>query len=300
MLKVLRYLAVLVLVLGSIWILATSSSFRSCMEKQTQTRAEQAKKDPPPFALALTNVAAICVRCGGHVVYEYRDFVTAVATAFIAIFTYTLYAATKGLAQAAQIQSDDMKRSIVATEISATAAQKSADTAEHALKSVERARLSIEGFESVFGLSASDPKVVEFVNLRPVVRNGGRLPALRVNGWSKFEEFDASKPIPPNLFSDMPQSPYIGAGQIGNGTTGLIGGFGVKIGQLEAAWRKTNRIIVCALVEYDDGFDDTPRRQTVTFLELIVTADPINLADRNIGSKIFQWLAHSEDRSKAT
>lgn len=57
-------------------------------------------------------------------------FITAVATAFIAYFTYTLYEATKGLVKAAEIQSGDMSRSIEAAEASAAAAQAFAETAQ--------------------------------------------------------------------------------------------------------------------------------------------------------------------------
>ncbi len=35
-------------------------------------------------------------------------------------------------------------------------------------------------------------------------------------------------------------------------------------------------------------------------MELKIIADPKNLRDRNAGSKIFQWLPYSDDRSKAT
>jgi hypothetical protein len=125
--RLLRYFSILVFVFGSIWILTTSSSFQTCTQEQTAAEREQTKENPPPFVLSITNYAAICVRCSGHVIYEYRDAATAVATVLIALFTYTLYGATKGLAQAAQIQSADMKKSIVAAEIAANAAAQSAE-----------------------------------------------------------------------------------------------------------------------------------------------------------------------------
>jgi len=51
----------------------------------------------------------------------------AAATVAIAVFTYTLYGATKGLVEAAKIQSADMKQSIAATEMAAKAAKQQAD-----------------------------------------------------------------------------------------------------------------------------------------------------------------------------
>ena len=69
--------------------------------------------------------------------------ITAVATGMIGIFTYTLYRATTGLVESAKIQSDDMKRSIVASENSATAAMAQADIAKKALTDIERPYLFI-------------------------------------------------------------------------------------------------------------------------------------------------------------
>jgi hypothetical protein len=51
------------------------------------------------------------------------------ATVAIAVFTYTLYGATKGLVEVAEIQSADMKRSIAAAQMAATAADLSAKAA---------------------------------------------------------------------------------------------------------------------------------------------------------------------------
>jgi hypothetical protein len=94
------YFSILVFVLGAIWILTTSSAFLFCVEKQSAAESQQAKENPPPLVLSLTNNAAICVRCTGHVLYEYRDAITAVATAFIAAFTFTLWQSTKRMTQA--------------------------------------------------------------------------------------------------------------------------------------------------------------------------------------------------------
>jgi hypothetical protein len=96
MLKAFRYLAALVFVLGVLgWILSTSSSFQDCIKNQTEAKSEHAKP-----SLAITDNAAIRMRCACHVAYEYRDFVTAAATVFIALFTFTLWWSTRGMLQA--------------------------------------------------------------------------------------------------------------------------------------------------------------------------------------------------------
>jgi hypothetical protein len=99
----LRYAAILgglLLVLCSIWILGTASSFNACKANQTAAMSEEAKENSPPLTRSVINRAAICARCAIHVVYEYRDAATAVATVFIALFTFTLWGATIKLADA--------------------------------------------------------------------------------------------------------------------------------------------------------------------------------------------------------
>jgi hypothetical protein len=68
----------------------------------------------------------------------------AAATVAIAVFTYTLYDATRGLVRAAEIQSADMKRSIVASENAASAAKKSAESGEKALVLAYKPMLTIQ------------------------------------------------------------------------------------------------------------------------------------------------------------
>ena len=78
----LRYvaaLAALLLLLFAGWILGTSSSFNDCKAKQAAAQSEQAKENAPPIVLPLADKAAICARCAGHVIYEYREAATAVA-----------------------------------------------------------------------------------------------------------------------------------------------------------------------------------------------------------------------------
>jgi hypothetical protein len=78
-------------------ILGTTSSFKTCVTSQTAAETQQTKEQPPPYALPLANRVAIYSRCSGHVIYEYRDAATAVATVFIALFTLTLWWSTHGL-----------------------------------------------------------------------------------------------------------------------------------------------------------------------------------------------------------
>ena len=85
-----------------VWIVATTSSFKTCVA--TQTIAET------PHALSLANRVAIYSRCGVHVMYEYREAATAVATAFIALFTLTLWWSTRNLWNVTRIEAEHIPR----------------------------------------------------------------------------------------------------------------------------------------------------------------------------------------------
>lgn len=69
----------------------------------------------PPIALPVIDSAAICGRCAGHVVFEYRDAATALATVFIALFTFTLWQSTKGMMAATQKAVDLARQEFIAT-----------------------------------------------------------------------------------------------------------------------------------------------------------------------------------------
>jgi hypothetical protein len=147
--RALRYFSVLVFVLGAIWILSTSSLLQTCIDKQTAAESEQAKENPPTVLLSFTNKTAVCIRCTGHILYEYRDFVTAVATVFIAAFTFTLWWSTNGMLRIARLQASDTKAAIAAAQTSASAALTSAETGEKALFAANRPLITIGELELV-------------------------------------------------------------------------------------------------------------------------------------------------------
>ncbi len=93
----------------------------------------------------------------------------AAATVAIAVFTYTLYEATKGLVRAAEIQSADIKRSIVAAEIAAIASRKTAETAEKTLLMAHAPIFTIQEF----GLRVPNDDVKKY-HVHWGIRNSGR------------------------------------------------------------------------------------------------------------------------------
>src|ERR1039458_7555933 len=94
-------LAALLLICGG-WILNTTSSFSTYRVSQSAIESERAKENSTQSALSVAKNAALYVRCTGHVVYDYRDAATAVATIFIALFTLTLWRATVKLGESGQ------------------------------------------------------------------------------------------------------------------------------------------------------------------------------------------------------
>src|SRR5258708_2879603 len=109
-------LGALILLLCSGWILSTSSSFNACQTNQTAAKSEQANENSPPLTLSVADKAAICGRCILHLIYENRDAATAVATVFIALFTFTLWRSTQRLMQVTQESAKLTERSLTMLE----------------------------------------------------------------------------------------------------------------------------------------------------------------------------------------
>ena len=103
---------VIALVLSVFW---SSSFFRTCVNGQQSAYGQEAKEKLPPFFFAGSDTGAIAIRCAGHVTYEYRDAVTAVATVFIALFTLTLWLSTKKMMAATKAAVDLASKEFIAT-----------------------------------------------------------------------------------------------------------------------------------------------------------------------------------------
>jgi hypothetical protein len=81
--------------LACLWLSYTAAfslSFQTCVgEKYGHQTEQQSEKGSPVFAGRFLNSARIHTDCFGTFLFEGRDAVTAVATAFIALFTLTLW-----------------------------------------------------------------------------------------------------------------------------------------------------------------------------------------------------------------
>lgn len=101
MLTVRKYLWFALIAAVGVWILYvawSSTSFQACLaDKQSQQSQQQSKESFSEFSRVFEMKARVGTDCLFVFLYESRDAVTAVATAFIAIFTLTLWWATWGL-----------------------------------------------------------------------------------------------------------------------------------------------------------------------------------------------------------
>ena len=96
MLEILKRIWPWVLIaLACLWLVYTaalSSSFQTCVsEKYLQQSNHQSEKKSPDFVSRAFVVSRVNTDCLGTFLYESREAVTAVATAFIALFTLTLW-----------------------------------------------------------------------------------------------------------------------------------------------------------------------------------------------------------------
>ena len=71
--------------------------FQTCINSQTAENAQTGKENSPPSILTWRDDIALKSRCVEQFIYAYRDATSAIATALIAIFTFTLWWTTSGL-----------------------------------------------------------------------------------------------------------------------------------------------------------------------------------------------------------
>jgi hypothetical protein len=123
-------------------------------------------------------------RCGLHVIYEYRDAATAVATVFIALFTFTLWLSTRGMLLTARQQSIDMKGAI-------TVAVEANNLARIAFNAERRPWLQLIDIKPVADVRITREGVNVLLDL--TVQNFGNWPAENVSVYLKVFRFNDIK-----------------------------------------------------------------------------------------------------------
>src|SRR5215813_6167346 len=129
------WLWTVVLVLAGLWLLyveVDSATFQQCVIDHQGSRPQgEPGKNGAHFVAAISFWhIKIWSSCTGTFLDNYREAVTAVATIFIAIFTWTLWWATRRLGEFARKQADDTKQALKTAATAAEAALISADANE--------------------------------------------------------------------------------------------------------------------------------------------------------------------------
>jgi hypothetical protein len=106
-----------------------------------------------------------------------KESIDALSTILIAVFTGTLWWATAGLKNFAQIQSQDMKEAILVTKKLARAAQKSADIAESSVRNFERPYVFLVNMKAHIMPTETNPEQTAIV-FEFNLQNHGRTPAI--------------------------------------------------------------------------------------------------------------------------
>jgi hypothetical protein len=99
----LKRVALLLLAVAAIayfsWTVVSTSTFQNCISNNSEAGHYAANNQPPIYALAFAYNTVLYGRCVGHVIYIFRDAITAIATVFIASFTITLWWSIRRLSE---------------------------------------------------------------------------------------------------------------------------------------------------------------------------------------------------------
>lgn len=180
----------------------------------------------------------------------HSDFVIAAATGAIALFTWTLYRATRKLWKVSQEQSKDMKTSLAIARESADAATNTVNIMKDTAEKQLRAYLSVR-IDHVFCFSDEIIAQIRFIML-----NHGQTPAYNVTQTALIEILPY--PLPPDYqLPNLPEPPdttYV------LHPTATLNGFvrAIRLFSKEEINRIINnngfRIYILGLVKYKDGF----------------------------------------------
>jgi hypothetical protein len=203
---------------------------------------------------------------------HHHDFVIAVGTVFLALFTLALFAATWGLVRFAKVQSRDMRQSIAVSMQTANAAAEHASHAERAIRvnqqSVQRqlrAYVTLAGIERIPLVEQGTGKVAAW-RYASIWQNTGFTPTRRARNHVNWDFFSRGDSPEDRGFADLgPTSGLDDNSQLVIGPRTTVTGQAHVIGidWIFASNSLQGRIFIWGWYEYDDVFaDETPRRRT--------------------------------------
>ncbi|MDE2472731.1 MAG: hypothetical protein KGL35_29410 [Bradyrhizobium sp.] len=194
------FCVVLFLVIAFVWTEENfSPTFRQCVNDWAENHANS---QPDKKSLIIAESIGGHSLCLIKAVDHHNGFFASFAAFIIAWFAFTLYHATKGLLEAAQVQSADMKRSIAVAENAADAAQKSVDH----IPTVERAYIFVTPIPAI-----EDGKTVTGL----MVENFGQTPGIITEVYGASSE---SEPTGQPLYPPRNANPRLLDAVLGKGS----------------------------------------------------------------------------------
>lgn len=198
----------------------------------------------------------------------------------LAIFTYFLWKATAGLWEAAKEQATDLKRSLDIAERSALAAQKAALVAERALAITQRPQMSLQRFNTVARHSSPLGRVVSFY-VSAEWRNNGATFAKDCACEMQYKVIDPAELSNCKFSHDNSD---VAAGNVAPRTGVTAMGVEIPIAELVEVYTDRKAILIWALFEYRDSFEDeyaspTHAHHTECCVRLEIKADPTDVPD---------------------
>jgi hypothetical protein len=155
-----------------LWAATGSQSFQECIHTRKDMHAYQALRHKDSIIVEAVGLRTqLHVACGFVAANKNNGALTALAGIVVAIFTGTLWWATRGMLRIADKQRADMLKAIKAGEIAARAAERSAEVG------VEIPCIAIQGIEFLDTDAADVESKLQNPKVIVTIKNHGRTPA---------------------------------------------------------------------------------------------------------------------------
>lgn len=192
----------------------------------------------------------------------------------VAIFTWSLVRTTNKMWAVAERQAADLEQSVEVARQSSVASEKAADAAVRAVElSRFVARTELRAYLTIGSFDIKNPEGEDINQVWPIymnISNQGKTPARNVANNVNMV-VDPKRIEDDFHFQDIGTSTERGASlTIGPNGGGSSGPHNLTAGSVGAIFRKTMFGYIYGWVEYDDIFEDTPRRRMEFCYQILV------------------------------
>jgi len=271
--RIVLYGLILLAISLGVWTIATSSSFKACVDGQPPINIGQVFKNWDQFPSTEFNVAVQDLKCGLSVLDQYRDVINDITIALIALFTFALWRSMSSLRQVISNQSATITAAAHAASNAGVIAEETAKTAiasyQIATEQQLRAYITVRKpalirpgqSSSTNELPAVNSEHIHTYGLVAILTNNGQTPATNVVINVSCKQL--SNPFPENF--DFPDSPLFGHGIIGSHSEHRTPVVRVQAPELENMAPGSDWYF-WGWVEYNDVLDGPRHRTEFCFL----------------------------------